>query len=156
VRFVLLIAALAVAACTPTTTLTDAAVAVGGCRFPSTCMRTNCECTRAGVKDCTLCDPVMQGSQSCDCRALDGAAVCSTVAALCIGRAPAACPGVGARCLPAGTACSAAGGEPPQVVPGSSDAGVTEARCPFVDDVCCPPAPEPDLSANVTDMGGTD
>lgn len=155
-RFWLLIGVIAIASCDTTTVLTDAAVAIGGCRFPSTCMRTNCECTRAGIATCTLCDPLLQATQACDCASFDGAAVCSTVAAMCIGRAPIACTGVGARCLPAGSTCSVSGGDPPQVVPAGSDAAVTEPRCPFTDDVCCPPeiAP-PDMSASV-DAATTD
>jgi hypothetical protein len=161
VRFFLLIGALlavlGVTACDVTTVLNDAAVAIGGCRFPSMCLRTNSDCTRAGIAAAVLCDPVDEATQACDCSIYDGAAMCATAATLCVGRAPVTCPGAGARCLPAGSACNMSGGDPPQVVSGSGDAGTTEARCQYADDVCCPPAPSPlDMSASVTDMSQTD
>jgi hypothetical protein len=152
--------------CTTVTTTNDLSVLPPGCRAPSACWANSCSCMRATfVTECLTCDPTAQAAsvQTCDCqgRTFDAGIGVATVPSMClepsqvcVGRAPIACPGFGARCLPAGTACSGTpdGGVPPDVVAitsGNPDAGPgTEQRCSFYDDVCCPGSlapPEQDL-----------
>jgi hypothetical protein len=139
----------AILGCTATpVTDTDAGVIVLGCRYPSACYSTSCTCmggsfdqlTTNSPNGCKLCDPLVQ---DCLCSTFDSGAMCLEPSQVCVGRAPVACPGVGARCLPAGASCSASGGIPPQVVSQTAsqpDGGApsTEPRCRFSDDVCCP------------------
>src|SRR5581483_6456588 len=127
-----------------------AALANAGCRAPAACFSTTCSCVRPlpGQKDPCQRDCVFTMSTdmpTCECVMGD---VCIEPAQECVGRAVAPCPGVGARCLPAGSSCaSSAAGDPPDVVganSGDPDAGpTTEQRCPYVDDVCCPGMTEP-------------
>jgi hypothetical protein len=163
VRLLLVWAVIAIAGCEVTTTTTDAAVAIGGCRFPRKCIRVDCDCTRATLGQCMLCDPMMQANGSCECYGdLGAGGLCTSAEELCQGRAPASCPGIGARCLPVGSSCASSGGSPPQLVPTPPPLGdgggppMSEPRCAFADDVCCPGAPPPDLSAIPIDMSQAD
>jgi hypothetical protein len=160
VRLLLVFAVIAIAGCDPSTTTADAAVAVGGCRFPRKCIRTDCDCQRATLGQCTLCDPMAQPNGSCECYGdLGSGGLCTSAEELCQGRGPAVCPGIGARCLPAGSSCASSGGSPPQLVSSpQSDGGtpMSEPRCPFADDVCCPGSPPVDMSAVVMDLSQTD
>ncbi len=139
-----------------------------GCRAPSACYAPNCNCLRASVttmwpNGCLVCDPADPANpmQNCVCNDVDDGGTpigptnqqCVEQVELCIGAAATACPGVGARCLPAGSTCDQTGGDPPAIVQLATepDGGAgTEQRCNFTDDVCCPgTAPPPDLAPPV-------
>lgn len=171
-RLSLLLAALLTVGCTTSSTVEDLSVIPTGCRQPSACFSTSCDCLRADVIGgtgggiggaCLLCDPTAQKTLTCDCTLFDAGATCSEPAQVCVGRGPV-CPGVGARCLQATktiinndggqpeivpSTCSDTGGDPPQMVPrADQDAGPgSEPRCAFVDDVCCPGSSPPDAGA---------
>jgi hypothetical protein len=131
--------ALALLACAPTVTTTDAAIqaAMVTCRYPRSCYRVPCSCAFADVSGaCNV------GSDQ-DCDSLDlgvpdgGAFQCLETTEVCIGKGPV-CQGVHANCVRAGSSCITPG-DPPELIPvADPDAGPTEVpRCPYVDDICC-------------------
>lgn len=150
----LLSIAACVGACTSSTVGTDLGIVEPGCRAPSACYKTgaDCKCNRSDVEgDCKVCDPNVK-----DCICDPGGdrdlgtpgARCLSAAAICVGRSPMTCAGVGARCLPVGMACSTPmSGAPPQLIAASSGAAL-ESHCTYLDDVCCP--------GTVVDLGATD
>jgi hypothetical protein len=149
----------AAGACGSTIAVPDQGVIVLGCRTPSFCYKTDCDCNRAstaGPPDdvspggacvvTAVCDDNLPPSKtddpgSCYCPATaqpDGGSdvECLEVAQLCVGRGPY-CPGPGAHCLSVGNSDCDADGDPPQLVPVAGDATL-EPHCQFVDDHCCP------------------
>jgi len=131
--------------CTSSTVGTDLGIVEPGCRAPSACYKTgaDCRCGRSDVEGgCKACDP-----NAVDCVCAVGTR-CMQAAAVCVGRAPSTCDGVGARCMPVGTTCATPmSGAPPQLVAASSGAAL-EPHCTFLDDVCCPGV--------ITDLGVAD
>ena len=156
VRRLTLVAVVALSACTPTAlTTTDFGIVLEGCRIPEACFKPTCTCLRATVQStCMVCDPLTQSTLQCSCSA-DAGVMCMDPSQVCIGRAPAVCPGAGARCIPAGLSCSGSvdNEAPPQLVAAVLlDGGepVLEPHCAYADDVCCPGTVEdmavPDLA----------
>jgi hypothetical protein len=129
-----LLSAVVAGGCSSSTTGTDLGIVQPGCKAPSACYRlgADCRCNRSDVDTtvCKACDPNMQ---VCIC---DPGTACLEAAAVCVGRSPMVCSGVGARCLPSGSSCeSGMSGVPPQLV--GSGANLAP-HCPFADDKCCP------------------
>lgn len=126
----------AAGACGSQITVPDQGVIVTGCHPPGYCFLTTCDCLRASVTPTGACvvasvctDP--NDPSTCNCPA---GSLCEESAQACVGRGPA-CVG---RCLPVGSTCSMAGGDPPMLVPTADGGATLESRCAFVDDVCCP------------------
>ncbi len=144
--------------------VSDAATVFAGCYAPEACWKNACACLHRAtiVQDCQTCDPLTTTTPPCDCygRRSDGGMpptvdgfiytadggpnACLEQSNVCVGQG-STCPGTGARCLPAGGSCASTSMlfDPPQVVSttvGVGDGGVPTlvARCPYVDDVCCP------------------
>ncbi|MEO6952190.1 MAG: hypothetical protein ABI321_10275 [Polyangia bacterium] len=136
-----------------------------GCRTPSGCFTggVDCPCHRSDVfgspgilPSCeSSCNTSTGISCVCNINNKDAGVIttCQEAANVCVGRAASTCDGVGARCLAVGGSCSGSDtGAPPNKV-GTGLNGTLEARCPYVDDVCCPGTmPAADAGA-VTDGG---
>jgi hypothetical protein len=159
-RWLLLLASLAAACDTSTTTLSDFGVVLPGCRAPNQCWATDCKCffayfnslTSADPLGCMLCDPNQNtGTGTCDCTNDDGGfnGMCIERAQVCVGQGPP-CTG---KCvhpnldmgvsMDHATICQM-DGDPPDVVLSMGDASisdgggpVTERRCAYKDDTCC-------------------
>ena len=139
--------------------MTDFGIVLEGCRIPEACFKEFCDCTRANAQAggaCEVCNPLTHDNLQCSCvrdmlpppgdlAGTDMAFIpimCIDPSQVCIGRAPAVCPGIGARCLPAGLSCNGSvdNEAPPQLVARAVvDGGepVLEPHCAYVDDVCC-------------------
>lgn len=173
---IVLAAAFTAAGCGASTTTPDLAVLPPGCRQPSACFTSGCDCHRASLTHgfdpdagvgCLVCDPTQQGTLQCDCRPDPTLAVaCYEPGQLCVARGPV-CAGAGARCIDPSTVpsganpCALPGDPPQQAARGDVDGGPgTERRCAYVDDLCCPgPATGADLGVpdlGVPDLGGVD
>ncbi len=168
---------LAAGACGSQITVPDQGVIVLGCRTPSFCYTTTCDCLRAstaGPPDddhpggacvvTAVCDDGLPPSKtddpgSCYCPAtspgVDGGDItvqCEEPSMLCVGRGPV-CTGAGAYCLQAGStqaSCGIDSGDPPQLVPVAGQPTL-EPRCQFTDDICCAGTEQPDLGVPETD-----
>ena len=150
-RWLLLLASLAAACDTSTTTLSDFGVVLPGCRAPNQCWKTNCGCLFAHFNSlnsadplgCMLCDPNQNtATGTCDCTNDDGGfnGMCIERAQVCVGAAKTTCNGLCVR-VTSTLGCMDPSAEPPDVVPvmmTDSDGGpATERRCAYADDICC-------------------
>lgn len=148
----------------------DFGVVEPGCRAPSGCFATgvDCPCNRSdvfhaagGVATCESSCVTAESSRTCVCNIdnLDAGIItrCLEPQVVCVGRAATTCDGVGARCLAKGGSCSSTDpGAPPNQV-GTGLGGTIEARCAYVDDVCCPGTiAATDAGSNPVDGGTTD
>ena len=147
----------------------DFGVVEPGCRTPSGCYTTgvDCPCHRSDVHgspgilpSCeSACDTSTGITCVCNLGNEDEGVLtrCQEPATVCVGRAATTCEGLGARCLAVGGSCaSAEQGTPPNKV-GTGLGGTLEARCPYVDDVCCSGTiAAPDAGSVPLDSGNPD